>query len=760
MGVKYKIEFANRTDEEFEIYIDIPSYDGLTIDLKGVSKSVLSIDWKGDENPMLSRIIGSQAKINVYNQDNIDLEELSLAPDLEYSVTIYKDLNLFWKGFLIADGIQEGGLKNSQIQLTAVDGLNALKGLDVRISNPPEIAMPDSYESDRRCPMNWIRQCINTMGNVLPINWMCKIENEKYESIDVLAGVIPFAPDGQFFLLNKVDAYDTLRGILDSFRLSMCQRNGEWYIVNMEDLCANDWIFEGYRIPFTEINIKAVATEVTEDWTTVRESVNNRKVTMYNKPISKAKVTYNAMRDENILPNGSMNLVTSGGQNVYWGNNVDDVSSTLAWEGINGRIRDKFGLLESSIWYLSEEENAITCVGIKSGLPFDAKKLFPRLTLGLTVAPINYPVYTSGDRVGQINWMDNPPLSLKIEYQIMRDDIIERWYLNENGYWVKSGEEQLVIDWADVGLVYVGGGMRVGQVKAKFSGKMQGGQYIRFGVEGFFETTRVFPNTILTYEDSIQAIVDAFPESGAGADPYIFAWYDSFEDVVYFKGREEEIANVLFGIYLSDVGGAISTKINLIAENAMNGDVIKFQFTSKGGESRIRIPEPDFLSNESGILTYYIYHNGAYQSYIDDVYVNVDDNNDVFTAYIPMLKDSLEEHELIISSGFSGFLHSSYMMDFSTCNQTMNYTHFGVSATLTEHYARSIIRLKGHPYKKVDDDLLGFVFPFNSMLGLCSTASCVYNAHEDITSVTMIEYKLNDIQPVIEWKGSNDDKIS
>lgn len=214
---------------------------------------------------------------------------------------------------------------------------------------------------------------------------------------------------------------------------------------------------------------------------------------------------------------------------------------------------------------------------------------------------------------------------------------------------------------------------------------------------------------------------------------------------------------------LSDVSPQISTRIGLIAENSMNEDVVRFQFTSKGGESRIKIPEPDNLdSQDIGILRYYIHHNGAYKSAIDDVYINVDENYDVYEASIQAKKDSIEEYEMTISSSFSGFLLSSYMNSWADCHTTMKYTRFGVDATLTEHYARDVIRMKSKPYQKIDQTYLGMVTPLNVMNGnMIASADCTYSAHENQTKVTLIEYKLNDVQDLnVKHYGSNDDNIS
>ena len=755
MGIKYILEHNSPKGQIHKTTIEIPSYDGEAIYLDGVEKTSTQLQWNGDENPFDKHVIGSQLTLNVYDTGNIDLDELMLTPDLEYRVKYYIDNVLFWSGFLISDGIQEQLSYRPSLQLTAVDGMLGMEGLDIKITNPQGIDM-GSYESVIRCPLNMLRQCFNTIGNNLPINWMCKTKNSSYIDADVLTGNVSWSPRGEILIMKKMDCYEIFEGILKSFNLHCFQAYGEWWIVNYQDFIASNNNFNGYRIESFES--RTVETKELDTSISLKD-VLNQGVRMLNKPISKVKVTYQATRDENIVPNGSMNLVDVVNQSViYWGGYINNVYQNSIHDGFSGRSTDKYGNDDKGLQFITQVPTGITFHdGSKVGIPFDAKTLFPRFTLGLSVLPYNYPTYTSGEKQGQIKWLEEKPLQLEVTYKTGET----LWYLNENGYWIKEGMQQLVVvDQIDSSSV---------SSQVKYGGSIQKGQYIRLSFRNrngkeVGSLTKVFDQSYNTLAESEQAILDMF--NGANSQGVVAirqtAW--GKPDYILFTVRSpSQWLGYMVRHELSDVSGQISTRISLIAENSMNEDVVRFQFTSKGGESRIKIPEPDNLdSQDIGILRYYIHHNGAYKSAIDDVYINVDENYDVYEVSVPAKKDSVEEYEMTISSSFSGFLLSSYMNSWADCHTTMKYTRFGIDATLTEHYARDVIRMKSKPYQKIDQTYLGMVTPLNVMNGnMIASADCTYSAHENQTKVTLIEYKLNNVQDLnVRHYGSNDDNIS
>lgn len=749
--IKYRLEINNLRNDKHRVDIDIPEYNGDIIKLRDVAGQSIILSHDGDENIFESHVLSSMLEINVYDEGQIDLDELMLTPDLEYRVKYYVNDRLYWSGFLIADGIQENLNYRSSVKLQAVDGMQSMEGLDINITNPQGVDM-STYVSTPRCPLNVLRQCFNTVRNNLPINWMCETVNSQYNDYDVLAGNVSWSPNGEILTMKSLDCYEIFEGILKSFNLHCFQAYGEWWIVNYIDLIKRGFNFEGYRLE----NLQSTIVEGKEfSLDTFSKTINNVGVRMLKKPISKVKVTYKSTRDENIVPNGTMNYVRASQSSVmYWSVYEQGVVETMIHDGISGRTTDKYDLIDSALELKTYGVNNIEPYdGIRQGFPFDAKVLYPRFTLGLSVMPINFPTYTSGAEAGRIKWVEDKPLQIEITYKT-RDAL---WYLNENGYWIKEGMQQLVVvDQVDI---------KSASSRVKYGGAIQRGQYMRFSFRNRNNTevssaTYVFDQSYDTLEESEQAILDAFaPNKGFAVS--------AFRDTAWGRPDYIQFVSNRSGYYarhsLSDVSGAISTKISLIALDSQNEDVIRFQFTSKGGESRIKIPEPEDLDSQNvGIMNYKIFHNGAYTSVIDDVYINVDENYDVYTVSIPSKKDSTEDYELKISSSFSGFILSNYMNGWSTNHETMYYNRNGVKATLTEHFGRDVLTLKSKPYQIIDDEYIGMLNPLSLVRGnMMPIIKCSYNAHSDTTNVTVMELNINDnTQVEVTHKGSNDDNIS
>ena len=499
MGIKYILEHNNPKGQVHKTTIEIPSYDGEQIELIGVEKTATQIQWNGEENPFDKHVIGSQLILNIYDEGNIDLDELMLTPDLEYRVKYYIDNVLFWSGFLISDGIQEQLSYRPTLQLIAVDGMLGMEGIDINITNPAGLDM-GSYVSSIRCPLNFIRQCFSTIKNTLPINWMCDTKNSNYADTDVLAGRVSWSPRGEILIMKKLDCYEIFEGILKSFNLHCFQAYGEWWIVNYQDLINNNNNFRGYRVEIFE-SILVEGKEL--DVSIQLRDVLNQGVRMLNKPISKVKVTYQATRDENIVPNGSMNLVDVVNQSViYWGGNVPNVYQTSIHEGFSGRSTDKYGNTDEALDFKTQIPTGITFHdGALVGIPFDAKVLFPRFTLGLSVLPYNFPTYPSGEKQGMIKWVEDKPLQLEVTYKTAN----KLWYLNENGYWIEEGLEQLVKVRQE--------NRDGGSTNVWFSGKAAQGQRVVLSVNESGEPERysgIFTRFATSLDDSLDMIIEMF----------------------------------------------------------------------------------------------------------------------------------------------------------------------------------------------------------------------------------------------------------
>ena len=117
-----------------------------------------------------------------------------------------------------------------------------------------------------------------------------------------------------------------------------------------------------------------------------------------------------------------------------------------------------------------------------------------------------------------------------------------------------------------------------------------------------------------------------------------------------------------------------------------------------------------------------------------------------------------------ISSSFSGFLLSSYMSNYSDSDSFMLYNKNGISATLTEHYAREILQWRNIPCKIYDGSFYGEI-PINSFITIDDKKyvplSVDYNTETNQSKVVLFQANYSDLENLkVTHKGSNDDNIS
>lgn len=737
--IKYRLEFYGRTDKHHKVEINIPSYEGDVIPLTGVEGSALQLNWNGDENIFDAHVIGSQLVMSVYDENNIDLDELMLTPDLEYQVNYYIDDSLFWRGYLISDGVQESLIIGGEVKLTAVDGMNAMEGIDYDFfKNNLPIQMPEYYTSPK-CPLNIIRNCFAIVGNVLPINFMLSTTQSDRNA---LAGVVEWGVYNEWVLAKKFDTFEVFENILKSFNLHAIQYDGEWWLFNTQDLRVNSGVFNGYRL------VEQIATTRTQDFNVTLQDINSSGVRMVNKPISKVVVRYENTTEENILPNGSLNAVTAL-EPLYW---RAENGTFYTYESINGRTTDSYDRTEFGAEFVAT--TPINFITLDDGqgrdcIMMDSKILFQRFNIGFTVKPVNYPTKLE-DGQNLIDWLGAKPLKMELSFMAMRDGVMYRWVLNENGYWVRDTYDNMRI----VSVTKIN---EDDDVHIKITGAGVVGQEIRvwqwyedaWGIERQDSYMPIL-TTQLTTEATIDHLVATYPSYVEKVD----------NETLLFYGIPRQTQDTQVFLY-NGSGVTTSNYVSFIVDNAMNEDIIKIQFTSKGGESRIKFPEISELSNNGeGELRLRIKHSGVYTAVFDDIYMNVDQNNDQYTAELPAKKASKEEHTLKISSSYSGFLLSSYMNSFANSHECMYFNRFGINATLTEHYARDVIRVKSEPYQKIDNEYQGLISPIYSFNTLMALGNCSYNAHNETTQTTMIEVKLNELDPTIKHNGTNDENIN
>ena len=752
MGIKYKIEYSNRKDDDFKIEIDVPDYEGEVIEYRGAGGSPLEISHSGgQDNPFDEHVISSQASISFILPPDHDIEDLQLAGDLEVKVKVYKNFDLFWSGFLISDGLQAVFTgANAPITIMASDGLKQLDGMDFPRGFAYSISMPD-YEANTLCPMRYIQLMLRRLDNELTTVWNCDVKNLQDTTKDFLAGVTELDPTGELIDNHDFTCDKLLEGILRSANLTIQQVEGKWYIQDRQLTHKDNGILNGYFLD------SGSAIAYTEDLNIEPTEIYDDTIKMIKKAVSKVEVTYKNTRNENVLPNGSFNLL-SGGYPAFWSKVNGEIESG---DSINGRLTDQYNNVEHSMKFTTSAggngEVFLRSNSIAPFMNYDAHTLFPRFTIGFKFMPENYP-FKNVDGINVIDW-DLMPLMLEVCYTAERDGQTDDYYLNENGFWVRDVNASVLKitknEYDSVSQTFrltLSGGATAGQ-------SIQLVEYIDDYLYNYTSvSTYEFPNTLPTTQDVINNLTSREPNI-TQVEP----------NVIEFSlgGGNRYYQDPL--IYVTNpVGLTTTNRIQIMVDKMINGDVADIQFTSKGSQGRITIPDPGELVGVNdlgrGRLRFKFIQKIANSiCYFDDVYINVDDNNDKYILKMPALKDSKEDYELTISSSFSGFLLSSYMNDFSNSDANMLFVKNGVQATLTEHYGRDVLHWRSKPCRVVDFSADGYVRPIDYITFYGQNfvpLSTSYNTETDVTKITMIEIKHEDIESVqVTHEASNKDNI-
>lgn len=735
MAIKYLLEYKDITNTDWSVSIDIPDYTGEIIPILGVGKDVLSIDWlsQTSDDPHAQHVIPSTAKLQVYS-DALDLTELMLTPDLTYRVVINRDGNVFWKGWLTSDGIQKSRQSvNYPVTLTATDGLDKLSGREFSKSFNPVSIITTSGLGSRYAPIHHVRAILQEswgINNGMTINWMCNLKSFQYQFSDALSG------------LNKLDALRYLRdyankdcdwyltNIMKSLRCWIRQYNGEWWIVNYDDIIANDGIFNGWSIPVTGLNENITATAITQDLNvTIDTTIANDGYDMLKKPVSKVVTRYTpVVRDNgNVIPDFDFNKIDQ------W----------YAVEGIVNFSRNDFDLSERDGKSLSAEVPTSFSDGdkwITFGQTFiDTSVLFKKATMGFLWCPVSgYDLTTDG----YIDW-SKKPISIRVSLSIDTGSGVEFYYLNPFGYW---SNKNTTAKGEIISQAYVPPPPSP-LYRITFDGTKGFEPGDRFNYRSvsslgnIITRTYVFTTTESTSTglDLLSSAIGAFKSGnsieitfGVLATSTINAWMDKDDD--YYKTIDFE--------------GDPRLKLN---------DILSIQFESSGNANEIKLPKLGEATVTSGIgaLTIEFKVKDQCKMYLDSVYFRVGEVSDVYEVTNNGTNEK-KEYEMEISSSFNGHFNSSYMDSYNNSNQSMLWAG---NRTLTSNYAIESLRWFNTPNRIFQGTAVGMI-GMNSFITLddgkfISLGNSI-NCHTNQTKVLLFEAKKSTIEIDVTHKSSED----
>lgn len=743
MAVKYRLSFSNINLEQVVVEISHPSYVGDAIKVIGVGGESYSLSRPAIDTPHASHVIPTTANISLYT-DLIDVEELQQANDKEWRVNVTVNGGIDFSGYLIPDGIQKT-LKGAGniVRISATCGLALLSGLDYTYygANFGRVIV-DGLESVNLCPMNFIRHIMHMdryVGSTLPIVWSTSIRYDNDPTRDFFAGSMPFSSSNslsELLSFNEVGAYWLLENMVKSAKCTMVQQSGKWHIINYEDLINSGGILDVLEIPSQASSVTAVRSTVDFNIDINGSQILDDAYTTFKKSVGKVSVLYNQVQNKNIIPNGGFDSISTGSVSQW--KFLDSNQIVLPYTSLN----DRPGFSADVNRILSTDDVFSTDFPIK----IDGNILYKFITFGFMVMPLDgFDV----DENGHIKWgLD--VLKISVYYDVMDQDGVtpRRFYLNEFGYWssgdMKGNQEVTRTQWVDINDGFI---VEFNNDRNFFLGDEV---VINAVISGEVKEYRIVFEETMAVGAAMNHIASKIPNTGASA-----YW-------VSIRGVDNDPRNTARVVkaenYYQD--------IRLHQDEAKIGDIINFTFQSKGKTGAIKIPDPGNLDTNStgrGQLRIMFKCKAGQRYILDDVWMNIDDNSDLYEI-TNGTQNSSESYEMGISTSFSGFYLSSYKENYGNSEKFMLMTDYsGSGKRLTELYGRGIMNWRNKS-RKIYNGTFKADIPYISLVDVSGVKYVPTGMESNKTNGQCIfqgfEASLNTVSPTVVHKGSNDDNLN
>lgn len=446
MGVKYRNEYKAFDNSVWRIDISLDTYNSAIINIVSVSEQPAIPQYDpSDNDDIYSPYIKSSVDLSFYNRNNeMDISELQLAGDKDFKVTVYKDDVIYWKGFILSEGLSRpftGSVET--ISLTATDGLSLLEDMPYVHKDLP---VDYARTINTRCPINYIRQILFAdvnLGNPLPIRWSNNIRCAAFND-DFFAGSVAWAVDNAGLysyqsrefadLVQPQKCGYILEGFMRAIGARIYQAAGRWNIRRINLYPSKSFGYKQVQGDLGYINLvtgtdnigKIIGTGTTGSYPFIKEDAN----ILTDPGLKSCKVEYQANTRENILPNGSQDMVTSSsGRPYYWGLIAGSIGFANTNPSIDGRSgystkiynSGTIGIDPPTYFVLNPESPS------EFGLPVDAKILVQRIQFGFVFSIVSgFPL--DGD--GYVDFNTKP-----FKIQVILNTYYGTYYLNENGFW-------------------------------------------------------------------------------------------------------------------------------------------------------------------------------------------------------------------------------------------------------------------------------------------------------------------------------------
>lgn len=668
--LKYTVEFKDFNNANWRIEIHSSNHTGDAIQLTP-SQNPLTIEKEGntDDNPFYQHIIHTTAIIGVVST-GLDMEELLYINDASLECYIYYNTQLYFRGYIISDGIQEidSGIPYD-VTIKAIDGLEVLDNIF--------FSWADNYGtingSKRRIPLNAIRLALysgSNLGIELPVIWQSPYKRDN-DSSDMLAGNTELNAYGDLSIV--LDNDKTLKWWVDNILKSsvtwLFQQWGRWFIINYPTLVKEDGMLTVNEVvgtsdttaPEFQVNLLFDANDF----------VNENAFWFGKKPFGTVINRYNAVTDDNnVVPNGGFEITDR-----YW-TVTDQSTAYLTYEeSINGRDGQSLQVDNTQSLF---NPNPIDTYVTFGSIPLDTETLFKNATLGLKWLPMEGYAVDVDDFIDFTKF----PINIRISYEFDN----KTYFLNEFGYWSdKNIEPNQRVERYDYNPAQQWFNIQFRQNIDFEYGDVVKIQFIR---NANWESYRIKFNESMSVTDGI-AYIRTFINNTSSPNAWTLTIHSVDPAPAFNRASVEKEDDYYKTIEIEELGGKIK-----------HGDVLDIQFNSSGKASSVKLPQG------MGRLSFEIFSKANTKMRLDDVYFKVDDVNEQVEVSIYGTKNAKDEYEMEISSGFSGHQVSSFMERYDKANESAFWEG---GKTMTEVYATEVLNMRNKPLRVFSGSIDGVI---------------------------------------------------
>ncbi|MFA6087411.1 hypothetical protein [Mucilaginibacter sp.] len=234
------------------------------------------------------------------------------------------------------------------------------------------------------------------------------------------------------------------------------------------------------------------------------------------------------------------------------------------------------------------------------------------------------------------------------------------------------------------------------------------------------------------------------------------------------------ILNTYFGVYYLNENGfwvPDNTYIGIVPDTPVRpNDSVRIDFNRFQG---ILMPEPaDELdtTKEYSLKVRFVASNDQFYI-VDNIYVNIEQNNDIYEAGITETTNTkTEEVSLDISSSYGGYMASNFMTSWVESGREFMFSEGAfTTGSLTSILARAIMRCKAQAQNKIDltINVRNLNWTFDEFYTVVTFGTSVfvpvkasYNTDTCEVKMTIIECRNHNVELYTKHYGSNDKLLS